>query len=176
MSSTDTSLKDKYKTSYKSNKEIENLDNTYKLCLQTGNIREKFVDVELIKSLKYVAIKGLEFINKKTTDIEKNSSDWTFVFRDYYESLRGLIEAYILFDGIKADNHQCKNAYLCHQHPEHYPDWEFLETIRLKRNAINYRGILLNYEEWKMLELKFELHINLLKKEIENKIKKIDSL
>ena len=134
--------------------------------MSAGSIKEKTTDIELIKSLKLVAEKGLEFINSKSKDIPKDSTDWTFVFRDYYESLRGLIEAYLLFDGIGADNHQCKNAYLCFKHPKLELDWEFLETIRLKRNAINYRGQLLKYDDWRMLKLKFELHINALKKEI----------
>jgi len=149
---------------------LDLLDKTYKVCMSTGSIREKSVDVELIKSLKIVAEKGLEFINRKSKDIPKDSTDWTFVFRDYYESLRALIEAYLLFDGIEAENHQCKNAYICFKHPELELDWEFLETIRLKRNAINYRGQLLKYEDWGVLKLKFELHISALKKEIEHKI------
>src|SRR3989344_6246009 len=148
---------------------IDNLDKTYKLCISTGNIKEKFADIELIKALKIVAEKGLEFINNKSKDIPKESIDWTFVFRDYYESLRGLIEAYLLFDGIEADTHQCKNAYICSQHPEMELDWEFLETIRLKRNAINYRGHLLKYDDWKALKLKFEQHVSAVKKEIEKK-------
>lgn len=151
---------------------IEDLDKTYKLCISTGSIKEKHVDFELIKSLKIVAEKGVEFINSKSEDIPKDSTDWTFVFRDYYESLRGLIEAYVLFDGLEAENHQCKNAYICFKHPELEFDWEFLETIRLKRNAINYRGQLLKYDDWKMLKLKFELHINVLKSEIDKKLEK----
>jgi len=149
---------------------IDNLDKTYKLCTSTGSIKEKSVDIELIKSLETVAEKGLEFINSKSKDIPKESTDWTFVFRDHYESLRGLIEAYLLFEGIEAGNHQCKNAYICFKHPELELDWEFLETIRLKRNAINYRGQLLKYDDWKSLRLKFELHINALKKEIEKRL------
>lgn len=149
---------------------IDNLDKTYKLCMSTGSIREKSVDIELIKSLKIVAEKGLAFITSKSKDIPKESTDWTFVFRDYYESLRGLIEAYLLFDGIEADNHQCKNAYICFKHPELELDWEFLETIRLKRNAINYKGQLLQFEDWKFLKLKFELHVRALRKEIEKKL------
>src|SRR3989344_4451124 len=149
---------------------IDNLDKTYKLCTSTGNIREKSIDIELIKSLKTVAEKGLEFINRKSKDIPEDSTDWTFVFRDNYESLRGLIEAYLLFDGIEAENHQCKNARICFKHPELDLDWEFLETIRLKRNAINYRGQLLNYDGWKELKLSFELHINALRKELEKKL------
>jgi len=150
---------------------IDNLDKTYKLCTSTGNIREKSIDIELIKSLKTVAEKGLDFINNKSKDIPKDSIDWTFVFRDNYESLRGLIEAYLLFDGIEAENHQCKNARICFKHPELELDWEFLETIRLKRNAINYRGQLLKHDSWKELKLKFELHISALKKEIEKKLR-----
>ncbi len=149
---------------------IDNLDKTYKLCKSTGKIKEKSVDLELIKSLKLVAEKGLEFINSKSKNIPKDSTDWTFVFRDYYESLRGLIEAYLLFDGIEADNHQCKNAYICFKHSELDLDWEFLEMIRLKRNAINYRGQLLKYDDWKLFKLKFELHINILKKEIDKNL------
>jgi len=146
---------------------IDNLEKTFNVCIANGNIKEKNKDLELIKSLKSVAEKGLEFINKRSKDIEKDSTDWTFVFRDNYESLRGLIEANMLFYGMEADNHQCKNAYVCFKHPELALDWNFLETIRLKRNAINYRGHLLKYDDWKSLKLKFELHINALRKELE---------
>ena len=155
---------------------IDDLDETYRLCMSTGKIKEKGIDTELIKSLKNVAERGLEFIKKKSKDIPKESTDWTFVFRDHYESLRGLIEAYLLFDGIDADNHQCKNAYICFKHPELDLDWGFLETIRLKRNAINYRGQLLKYDDWKLLKINFELHINVLKKKIEEKLNKTENL
>lgn len=149
---------------------VDNLDKTYKICVSSGNIKEKIVDIELIKSLKLVAEQGLVFIISASRNISKESTNWTFVFRDYYESLRGLIEAYLLFDGIEADNHECKNVYICFKHPELELNWEFLETIRLKRNAINYRGQLLKYEDWKVFKLNFELHINALRKEIEKKL------
>lgn len=151
--------------------DIDKLDETYDKCTALGSIKEKNeTDIELIKSLKNIAEKGLEFIKEKSKNITKNSTDWTFVFRDYYESLRTLIEAYLLFDKITAENHQCKNAYLCFKHPELELNWEFLETARLKRNAINYKGQLLRYEDWNKLKLQFELHINKLQKEIEIKL------
>jgi hypothetical protein len=152
--------------------DIDNLEATYDSCIAKGLIKEKSADIELIKSLKAVSEDGLDFIRRKSTDIPKDSTDWTFVFRDYYESLRGLIEAYLLFDGIAGDNHQCNNAYLCLKHPELEADWEFLETIRLKRNAVNYRGILLKYDDWRMFKLKFDLHISLMKKKVEEKLAK----
>lgn len=151
--------------------DIDELDKTYDKCLAAGNIEEKNeVDIELIKSLKNVAEKGLSFIREKSKNIKKDSTDWTFVFRDYYESLRGLIEAFLLFDKVEADNHQCKNACLCLNHPELELDWNFLETIRLKRNAINYRGQLLKYEDWNKLQLNFKLHINKMINEINKRI------
>ena len=150
---------------------IDDLEKTYKLCISTGSIKEKLVDVELIKSLKDTAERGLRFIKEKSKDIPKNSSDWTFVFRDYYESLRGLIEAFLLFDKITAENHQCKNAYMCFKHPELELGWNFLETVRLKRNAINYRGQLLKYDDWDKLNMQFDLHINKLVIEIEKKLR-----
>jgi hypothetical protein len=150
---------------------INELDKTYNKCMATGSIKEKnTVDVELIKSLKNVAERGLSFIKRESRNLKKDSDDWTFVFRDYYESLRGLIESFLLFYKIEAENHQCKNAYICFKHPELELDWNFLETIRLKRNAINYRGQLLQYEDWNKFKLKFELHINKLKAEIEKRL------
>jgi hypothetical protein len=152
--------------------EIDNLEKTYDSCLANGKIKEKHeVDIELIKSLKLVAEQGLRFIKEKSKDIKKDSTDWTFVFRDYYESLRNLIEAFLLFDKVEGNNHQCKNAYICQQHPELELNWKFLETIRLKRNTINYRGHLLKYDEWSKFSLQFDLHINHLIKKIEEKIK-----
>jgi hypothetical protein len=150
---------------------IDNMEKTYNFCISTGGIKEKTIDIELIKSLRIVADKGMEFIRRKLKDIPKDSPDWTFVFRDHYESLRQLIEAYILFEGIATDNHQCNNAYICFKHPELALDWEFLETIRLKRNAINYRGQLMKYADWKELQLKFELHISVLEDEIDKNLK-----
>jgi len=152
--------------------EIDNLNETYNKCVVNGQFKEKNeVDIELIKSLKNVAENGLKFIKEKSKDIKRDSTDWTFVFRDYYESLRSLIETFLLFDKIEADSHQCKNAYLCFKYPGLELDWNFLETARLKRNAINYRGQLLKHDDWNKLRLQFDLHINILRKKIDEKLK-----
>ncbi|MBN2422427.1 hypothetical protein JXB41_04325 [Candidatus Woesearchaeota archaeon] len=155
--------------------DIDDLEETYKKCEASGFIKEKNeINIELIKSLKKVAESGLDFIKDKSKTIKKDSTGWTFVFRDYYESLRGLIDAYLLFDRIEADRHQCKNAYLCHKYPELELNWEFLETVRLKRNRINYRGETLNYNDWQQFRLQFTLHINKLKEELNKKLEEIE--
>lgn len=153
---------------------IKELESVYNQCKSEGIIKLKAeLDIELIKSLRISAEKDLAFIKSKEKEIPKESEDWTFVFRDYYESLRSLIDAFLLFEKVTADSHQCKNAYLCYHHPELELDWNFLETARLKRNAINYKGQLLRYEDWRKIRLNFELHINKLTEEIEDKLKKL---
>ena len=155
--------------------EVKDLNTIYNQCETDGIIKFKEdVDTELIKSLKNMAEKGLSFIKERSKDIKKESIDWTFVFRDYYEALRGLIEAFLLFDKVDSDNHQCNNAYLCFKHLELELDWNFLETARLKRNGVNYKGELLKYEDWKVLKMKFELHINALINEIKEKLENTD--
>lgn len=152
--------------------DIDNLDSTYKLCEISGKFRVmNAIDIELVKSKELVSELGLDFIREKSKGISKESPDWTFVFRDYYESLRGMMEAYLLFDRIVSDNHQCMNAYICIKHPELGLDWEFLEIARLKRNYINYRGQLVTYDDWNGLKLKFELHISALAKAVHEKLK-----
>jgi len=151
--------------------DVDDLNKTYDKCIAFGNIKEKaVVDTELIMSIKNMAEMGISFIKKQSDNLEKNSEEWTFVFRDYYEALRNLIEAFLLFDKIDCNNHQCKNAYICLKHPELDMDWNFLETVRLKRNAINYKGQMLNYKDWNRFKLQFDLHIKMLKEEIEKKL------
>lgn len=151
--------------------DIDNLDQTYSRCITEGRIREKnTVDTELIKSLKEMATKSLKFTRQKTKDLKKDSPNWTFIFRDYYKALRQLIEAFMLFDKTQSENHQCNNAYICTKHPKLELDWEFLETARLKRNAINYKGQPLRYEDWNNFKIKFELHISIITKKIEEKL------
>ena len=150
---------------------IYKLHEVYEKCESSGFFKVKNeIDIELIKSLKKVAEAGLMFIKDKSKTTSKNSTDWTFVFRDYYETLRTLIEAYLLFNKIEAERHQCKNAYLCFRHSELDLSWEFLETVRLKRNMINYRGELLTYDVWKKYEQKFDAHIKILKEKLNEKI------
>lgn len=149
---------------------IDSLEETFRLCKSAGKFKERHPDKERAKALVRIAEKGLGFIDRAAQSIPKDSEDWTFVFRDYYEALRELLEACLLLDGIEAEHHQCKNAYLCCQHPDLEADWEFLELVRLKRNAINYRGQLLYYEDWKVLKLQFDLHLSSLKEKIEEKL------
>ncbi len=150
---------------------IKDLESTYGRCDADGiyKVKEE-VDMDLIRSLADNGERGLKFIKKASRTISKSSTDWTFVFREYYEALRGHIEAFMLFGKVDASNHQCKNAYICFKHPELELDWQFLETARLKRNAINYKGQMLKFEDWKALQINFDLHISKLSREIKKRL------
>ncbi len=76
-----------------------------------------------------------------------------------------------MIDRIKAQNHACLFAYLCKNHEELDLDFGFFETVRTKRNAINYYGESISYGYWKSVELQMKLYISILTKEIKERIK-----
>ena len=112
-------------------------------------------------------------MSKDKDAYEKETDDFTFVFRDNYEILRSLIDAFLLFDRVKSDNHQCSNAYLCKEHPELELDWNTLESMRIIRNGINYEGKMVEAEKWKKFKLQFTIYSSAIIKEIEKKLKEV---
>ena len=151
---------------------IEDLSSIYNKCEADGLIKFKEeLDIELIKSLLDSAKRAEIRMNKDKDSYEKETKDFTFIFRDNYEILRTLIDSFLLFDKIKSDNHQCSNAYLCKEHPELELDWNIIETMRLLRNGINYEGKQVDAEKWNKFKLQFAVYINTIMKEIEKKLK-----
>jgi len=141
-------------------------------CKRDGKflVREE-VGFEEIKSTIIIAdadIRSADTIKKK---LDKNSAQWSTVYKLYYDALHELAEAFLRLDKAKIDNHQCLFAYLCEKHPELDFSWEFLEKARTKRNGIHYYGRPVKFEDWKEVELHFTLHINKLKEEINSRIK-----
>ncbi len=101
----------------------------------------------------------------------KEGPHWNALFKIHYDILHQLSEAFILFDRMKVKTHECLFAYLCEKHPELDFSWEFLESIRIKRNRSIYYGEPVQYIDWKRVELQLNLYINTLKKMIEKKLK-----
>lgn len=144
---------------------MKTLKETFESCLSEGIIRKKdFIDIELAKSLLKSAEEDLE-VSKELK--EKYPS---FLFRNKYEILRKLISAFLLFDKVKINNHQCLNAYVCNEHPELELNWELLEEFRILRNQISYEGREITLKTWKEYKLTFKLYINLFIKKINDKI------
>ncbi len=142
-------------------------DEAYSSCQEKGFLMSQTkVDIKKIEANLRIAEEDLA----TAKDPVKNKR-WNSAYKLFYDVLHILVEAYLCFDRIKSLNHQCLFAYLCINHSELELSWEFFEKIRTKRNGINYYGQPVTNEDWKVVELQFNLYISILKKEIEKKLK-----
>ncbi len=146
----------------------------FEKCKKEGKIIPTAeIDLERIRSTLIIAESDIESGKTLKKGLEKNSNQWSSIYKLYYDALHELAEAFLRFDNIKTDNHQCLFAYLCEKHPELEFSWDFLEKVRTKRNGINYYGIPVKYEDFKKIELQISLYINKLKEEIKKRLGKI---
>lgn len=138
------------------------LEEAYSSCHEKGYLIPKDkTDVKMIKTILKIADETLDSARDDLVKKRFNSA-----YKNYYDVLHELVEAFLSFDRIKSSNHQCLFAYLCMKHPELELSWDFFEKFRTKRNGIHYYGTPVTYEDWKMVEIQINLYINLLKKKI----------
>ncbi len=129
------------------------------------------IDIEKIRSTLEISDSDLSSAKILRDNISKDSKEWNSVYKLCYDALHELVEAFLRFDKVKSDNHQCLFSYLCEKHPELELDWDFFEKVRTKRNGINYYGTPIQHDDWKEAELGFILHTNKLKDEIRRRLK-----
>ena len=139
---------------------IEELDFAYNECQANGKfIPAESIDKELAESLYNQAksdwVEVLEFEKAR----EKKTANYSKLFSNRYDVMRKLIHALALFDKLKPSDHKCITAHLCLKHPEYELDWNTLETMRLLRNNVQYRGQGINQEIWMSHKLKFNVYI-----------------
>ena len=143
----------------------------YESCLADGYFRNlSYVNKERIKSLIVNANTNIDSAKTLAQSLPKEDKRWMTVYTLHYEAIRICAEAFLIFEKIMSENHQCLFAYLCMKHSELKFDWNFFEKIRTKRNGVNYYGEQVSYDEWKAVEPQFKLYISTLKKEIEKKL------
>ena len=92
------------------------------------------------------------------------------LYKLHYDIIHFLVEAFIMFDKIKSQNHECLFAYICNEHKELDLDWFFFEQLRVKRNGIHYYGSKVSKEDFKKIEIQFNLYSNLLIKQIKQNL------
>lgn len=141
-------------------------------CKQEG----KFIvidelDIEKIKSTLIIAEADIMSANVIKKNLNKQSIQWSSIYKLNYDALHELAESFLRFEKIKIDNHQCLFAYLCEKHHKLDFNWDFFEKVRTKRNGINYYGTPVTFEDWKEIELQFTLYVNKLKEEIKKRLK-----
>jgi len=146
-------------------------EEVYNSCLIEGCINDlKVINVDKVRSLTENAETSISTAQIVMKAIGKQAKEWMGVYISYYGALRMYTEALLIFDKVGISNHQCLFAYLCTNHPELELDWNFFEKVRTKRNGINYYGQPTRHEDWKAVELQFNLYISALKKEIKKKL------
>ena len=105
-------------------------------------------------------------------NLDSKSTQWSIVYTLHYDSLRELAEALVVFQNKKIANHQCLFAYFCTHYADLELDWDFFEKIRTKRNGIEYYGSLAVHQDWKEVELQWELYFSALQRIVAEKLKK----
>lgn len=128
------------------------------------------INKDKIKSAVNIAEADVKSANSIKSSISKESIQWSSVFKLYYGALHGLTQSFLEFERVKIDNHQCLFAYLCEKHPELEFNWDFFEKVRTKRNGIHYYGTPVIFNDWKEVELQFNLYISKLKERINKKL------
>ncbi len=144
---------------------------TQKEAFQKCNKEGKFIPLEGIDIAKIKSTLKIAESDILSANILKNSSQWNSIYKLYYDALHELTESFLRLERIKIDNHQCLFAYLCEKHEELEFNWEFFEKIRTKRNGINYYGTPIAFNDWKEVELQFELYAKKLIQEVNTHLK-----
>jgi hypothetical protein len=141
------------------------LAETYDSCIAEGYLQDRDqveigkVNTNLVLSESF--LKGASAVPEKDTESPK--------YILYYDALHLLVEALLVFDKVKSNNHQCLFAYICVKYPELELDWNFLERIRVRRNGILYYGSPITAQQFKEDEMGFKLYTSLLRKEIKKR-------
>jgi hypothetical protein len=140
-------------------------------CMAEGLIKkQQEVDTKKVKGMLRQANTDIHQGKKLIKATAQKEEGWSTIYKLYYDALHELIDAFLLFDGVKSNNHWCAFAYLCEKHPELELNWEFFEKIRTARNGIVYYGKPISYKDWKGVELQINLYIDAVKKVIEGKL------
>lgn len=128
-------------------------------------------DLHQIEAMLTLAESDLQAAKDWIKQAPKDGPHWNAIFRLHYDILHLLLEAFVLFDALKAKTHECLFAYVCEKHRELEFSWDFLEGIRRKRNRSVYYGEPATYQQWKEIELQLNLYISMLKRVITEKLK-----
>ena len=140
-------------------------------CIQKRLLRVlEEVDFRRIRALFEIALGDIEQAQKLIPLTPTKSRGWTTIYKLHYDALHELADAFLCFDRVRSENHQCLFAALCEMHPEFEFSWEFFEKVRSTRNGMQYDGKPVDYFGWKAVDVQFELCIKTLKIAIEIKL------
>ena len=150
---------------------FKTVEEAYEWCKETGCINKTInVNHELIRTMLKNANTNISAAELIARSINENDPRWMNVYTNYYEAIKIMVKAHIMFDKINISNHVCLFAYICKEHPELNLDWKFFEKIRNKRNDANYYGKNITYKNWKEAEENMKRHIEIMNKDIKERL------
>lgn len=127
-------------------------------------IRYIEIDKEKIKSIIKLVDARINFINS----INADKNNVSFIVENYYESIKELLVALLLKNGLKSSNHQCLITYFY----KNYQNYEYEANVILKmsyvRNRLEYYGEPVDFEFYNKYKEDFLRIINILKTLIGN--------
>ncbi len=152
---------------------MKDLERAYEECVADGRIiSAEDIHEEVARSLYRQAAADWEDTQEFEKAREKRTGNYSRLFSNRYDVMRMLIHVLAILDGIKPGDHKCIAAHICLKHPEYELDWETLETMRLLRNGIQYRGQAITRETWMSCKTRFEIYIRSLMLFVEGKLEK----
>lgn len=141
-------------------------EEVYNDLVTQGLYEEANLDKDEIQKVRKLAMKDYEYGKKLRQNKDAN---WRVIFNIHYDAIRELCDLLMRFKKQKISNHQGLFAFIILNYPELELDWNFFEKVRSIRNKNKYAGEDIAKEKWKEVELRFDLYISTLSKEIEKR-------
>lgn len=111
--------------------------------VKTGILRVKQLDKEKIKSL----IKSAETNAEVAKDVKLNENSATLIFREIYESVRQLGDAYWWSLGYESQNHEVSMDILKEMDIKNKIKLNHLSRFKQIRHDANYRGFMITTQQ-----------------------------
>lgn len=132
-----------------------------------GMYEEANLDNNEVKKVLTMVMEDYKF-GKSLREIK--SPSWRVIFNIHYDVFRELCDQLMRFERQKTSNHKGLFAFIILHFEDLELDWIFLENIRTLRNKNKYQGLDISKEMWQSVELRFDLYISALRKEIEERL------
>jgi len=143
-------------------------EQVYDELVTQGLYEEANLDKDEIQKVRKLTMEDYEYGKRLR---QSKDANWRVIFNIHYDAIRELCDQLMRFKKQKISNHQGLFAFIIIYYSELELDWNFFEKIRVIRNKNKYVGEDISKERWREVELRFDIYISTLNKEIEKRNK-----
>jgi hypothetical protein len=148
-------------------KREKTVEDFYDQYLSEGRYEESTANRDTLKA-QYASVQCLQGFAKRLKTIDMPHFD--ALYNAYYDILVKLCHLIVKTQNITTESDQAVFAFIAVKFPELELDWGVLESLRIKQQERQHNNHEILKDEWKQLELQFEIYIQTLTKELEKKI------